>query len=66
MTPAERAQQLFDQMDRFQPGSLNYKLPARVRAKECAIIAVDLLITETNEHSIANYWTQVLHHLKEM
>lgn len=73
MTPAERAQHLFDQMHDIQPATLRFKEASRLRAKESAIVAANAIIaagpTELasfKRHSTSDYWQEVLNHLKQM
>jgi hypothetical protein len=59
MTPKDKAIELVDKYSKFDFSTLSV-IKQRQYAKQCALIAVDEIISYSSEWDDSNYWEQVI------
>jgi len=65
MTPQEKAQELFDKMNGAQDEFGSYPMCFDT-AKQCALTAVDELISYSKEWDDSDYWTEVKQEIEKL
>jgi hypothetical protein len=66
MTPKEKAEELFNKYYSYLKSNLMDDKEAIDDAKQCALIAVDELITYAHNNYDANYWQEVKQEIEKL